>query len=283
MTFRTTWHRCVLSLICVIALSSCVNETEESLADDSDGAALGNRSSASLPQSFDRNCAWPTPPDTLFQKNGAILKAWVLSSDPIYQQQSLPYDSILIAYRKAIREAGADVRQPSLQLPDSIPPEAAQIWRAESYNNELVYSGTVGTITPIRCLDALLFAEQNRRAPQLKHSSEFSASVLRSNERDRLVVVFGAGNEMFPPKSVYGFDVVEAYVAEGWAFWYMLHNHTLQYGGEQTRLGVPVPSTSDIRLARALAEALELESVRVTNGFYTFIADVGELSKFRAR
>ena len=48
-----------------------------------------------------------------------------------------------------------------------------------------------------------------------------------------LAVVFGAGLEMFPPKSVYGFDVVEEHLADGWRWWYAIHNHTIQRNGER--------------------------------------------------
>lgn len=59
-----------------------------------------------------------------------------------------------------------------------------------------------------------------------------------------------------------------------------LHNHTRHANGA---LGVPVPSTSDVRFVRSLAAARGLERVRVTNGFYSFDAAVDEISGFRGR
>jgi hypothetical protein len=97
------------------------------------------------------------------------------------------------------------------------------------------------------------------------------------------MVVFGAGLEMFVPREVYGLDVVEQRLDEGWSYWYAIHNHTLQRNGDLLALGVPVPSTSDIGLNRSLAERFGLDSVRVTNGFYTFRASIDELGRFRAR
>jgi len=113
--------------------------------------------------------------------------------------------------------------------------------------------------------------------------TEFLASVPLDEAGERVAVVFGAGRDLFPPQSVYGFDVVDDYLAEGWRYWYALHNHTLQRTGDEIVLGVPAPSTSDISLAGDLAEDRGLQSVRVTNGFYTFIAETDELSRLRGR
>jgi hypothetical protein len=197
----------------------------------------------------------------------------------------LPEDPGLLAYRAAVRADSADVRRPVSDPPTVETEEAAEVWRNEFHNNDLAYAGEVGVIDPITCLDALLFAEQNARVRQLDQPTEFLASVLRrdSTGAGDVVVVFGAGRELFPPRAVYGFDVVDRFLEQGWTFWYVLHNHTLQRNGERIALGVPVPSTSDVQLARNLAEARGLRSVRVTNGFYTFEASIEEMAEFRAR
>ena len=149
----------------------------------------------------------------------------------------------------------------------------------------LVFDEEAGRVDPISCLDALLFARQAARVSQLEQPTEFIASVLRRDtpEGTRVLVVFGAGSEMFVPRGWYGFDLVGDYLADGWKFWYTIHNHTTQKNGSRLALGVPVPSTSDVKLLRSLAAELGLDSVRVTNGFYTFRAAVEELSQFRAR
>ena len=87
----------------------------------------------------------------------------------------------------------------------------------------------------------------------------------------------------FAAGEVYGFEVVDSIVAEGWSYWYAIHNHTVQKNGDLLALGVPAPSTSDVGLYRSLAEEMGLESLRVTNGFYTFSASTDELGAFRAR
>ena len=53
---------------------------------------------------------------------------------------------------------------------------------------------------------------------------------------------------MFPPRPAYRTEIVDAYLAEGWRYWYSLHNHTRRANGT---LGVSVPSTSDVRVVDA--------------------------------
>jgi hypothetical protein len=143
----------------------------------------------------------------------------------------------------------------------------------------------VARIDPITCLDALLFSRQASRISQIEQPTEFLASVLRREAAagQELVVVFGAGSEMFAPREVYGFEVVDSLVAEGWSYWYAIHNHTVQKNGDLLALGVPAPSTSDVGLYRSLVEEMGLQSFRVTNGFYTFSASTDDLGAFRAR
>src|SRR5690606_41452404 len=119
----------------------------------------------------------------------------------------------------------------------------------------------------------LLFAEQNARIPQMEHPTEFLASVLKREtvERDEVVVVFGAGNERLPPRPAYGFEIVDTYLAQGWRYWYSLHNHTRQADGT---LGVPVPSTSVLHLARNLAESTGLACLTITYVSVTYDVSV---------
>lgn len=159
------------------------------------------------------------------------------------------------------------------------------MWADEDYNNELAQSGQVGTIEPISCLDALLFAYQHNRFSQLENPTEFIASVLTKEVagEPRLAVIFGAGSEMFPPKSVYGFDIVDEYRSQGWRHRYAIHNHTIQANGDRLALGSPVLSTSDVQLMKNLVEGSGLETGRVTNGFYTFSVDADEIGLMRSR
>jgi hypothetical protein len=222
---------------------------------------------------------------TLLDQDGAVLKVWTFRLQDVHTSQLLPDDEGLLAYRAAVREAGGAELRPVADPPTVQSEAEAAIWRDEDFNNDLAFSGAVGTMEPVSCLDALLFVEQNTRVPQLERPTEFLASVLRldGTEGDDVTIVFGAGSDMFPPKSVYGLEVVDEYLANGWTYSYVLHNHTLQKNGELIALGVPVPSTVDVTFARSQAAARGLEGVRVTNGYFTFSAPVNELSGFRAR
>lgn len=225
------------------------------------------------------SCRQPAQITTLYQQDGAVLEVWSLSLAEV-ENDSLPDEPAFVEYRNAIKQQGADSRQPELVVPAELGAAEAAIWQAEQFNNALVFNGKVGAIEAISCLDALLFARQASRVPQLQRPTEFIASVLRrdTNAGVGLAVVFGGGSELFPPKAVYGFDVVDLFVADGWRYWYMLHNHTVQRSGENLVLGVPAPGTSDIQFARGLGNSYGLEAIRVTNGFYTFSASVEDLA-----
>ena len=256
--------------------------------DGADAEETADQAGSAVSRSSDRidaRCEMPTAPDTVRIDGASVLLVWEFQDDPVFSQFVLPADSAYLAYRAAIQADGADLEHPVSDEPTPQTEAEAELWRDERVNGDLAQSGEVGFIEPIRCLDALLFANQNSRVSQLTQPTEFLASVLQKDEAGhaRLVVIFGAGEEMFPPKSVYGFDVVDEYVALGWRYRYALHNHTIQQNGELLALGTPALSTSDVQLTRNLAEGTSLESARVTNGFYTYTATAEELRRLRSR
>ncbi len=214
------------------------------------------------------------------------METWELWLEDVMTDR-LPDEPGFLEYRAAIERDSADLRRP---VADPDPPmidsdELAAISRDGSYNNDLVFEGGVGSVAPISCLDALLFARQADRVSQLEQPTEFIASVLRRDtpEGRRVLVVFAAGSEMFVPRGFYGFDLAADYVADGWYFWYVIHNHTIQRNGSRLALGTPAPSTNDVGLLRWLGTDFGLDSARVTNGFYTFNAAVEDLGQFRSR
>jgi hypothetical protein len=254
------------------------------------GQAPGRRpqdlhSAASKADTLGSACKMTAQTTTILERSGAILETWALRSGDVVTATELPNDPAFLAYRAAIKRDGADILRPVADPPIVRTDAEAEVWRNERFNNDLVFSGAVGSIAPITCLDALLFSRQASRISQIDQPTEFLASVLRreTSTGPDLVVVFGAGSEMFPPKDVYGFEVVNRFLAEGWRYWYAIHNHTVQKNGDLLALGVPAPSTSDVQLYRSLGKQMGLESLRVTNGFYTFSASVHELGAFRAR
>jgi hypothetical protein len=230
-------------------------------------------------------CRLSANPDTLHVENGAVLLRWDVPDDPVYYEPILPADSAFLAYRAAVRADGADVRWPIADAPTPRSDAEADLWRDERFNADLARSGEAGKVGRITCLESLLFALQNRRVPQLAEPTEFLASVLRREreQADSLVVLFGAGEALFPPKSVYGFDVVEKLVKRGWRWSFALHNHTIQRKDDHIALGTPALSTSDVQLSRNLAADLGLEAARVTNGFFTYRVSADQFGRLRSR
>jgi hypothetical protein len=267
-------------LLFVVALASCRGPGGE------------NESADQLPAQasvtgdpVDAACSWPTPPRTLLEEGEAVLLEWRFPEEDIHSEMVIPPDSAYLAFRAAVRADGADVRRPVADQPQPKDEAEAAMWRDEDFNHELAQNGEVGRIERITCLDALLFAFQNARVSELTHPTEFLASVLRRevDGQSELAVVFGAGDEMFVPKSVYGLDIVDELLAEGWDYWYAIHNHTLQQNGDRIALGNPTLSISDVHLSRNLAAGRGLRSARVTNGFFTFSVQADELSRMRSR
>lgn len=252
-------------LACLLLVASSCDRQDEPLARGPDAA-----------------CRLDGSPRIVIDRDGLVLRVWTLPWRDVFARAVLPADSAFHAYREVMRDAGVVVPHPALHIPEGLDAAAQNAWDDESANNDLVYRGEVGRIEPITCLDALMFAEQNARVPQLERPTEFLASVLRRGDRgaEEVAVVFGAGQELFPPNTVYGLDVVDELRAQGWRFDYLLHNHTRQADGT---LGVPAPSTSDVQFARSLAGVRGLQRIRVTNGFFTFEAGVHELGVLRPR
>ena len=270
----------ILTLLAV-ACASAGDPPPAPVGRESSSPAAAERSA----ETGSERCRLPTSPDTLRAEDGAVLLRWDVPDDPVYSGPLLPADSALLAYRAAIRADGADVPWPVADEPTPRSDAEADLWRDERFNADLARSGEAGKVDRITCLEALLFALQNRRRSQLVHPTEFLASVLRLEREgaDSLVVLFGADLEMFPPKSVYGFDVVETLVKRGWRWSYALHNHTTQREGDHIALGTPALSTSDVQLVRSLAADLGLEAARVTNGFWTYRVPAEQFGRLRSR
>lgn len=245
--------------------------------------AFGCAAPAPPPPTVMTGCDLPTERTTIREQDGAVLETWALRLEDVLVD-ALPGESAFLEYRTAIERDSADLRRPVRDPPRPASEEAAAMWQDEFYNNDLVFNEGVGAVEPISCLDALLFARQAGRYSQLDRPTEFSASVLRRERETHtdLMVVFGAGRSTLVPRDYYGFDVVSDLMTEGWDLWYAIHNHTIKSHRGRLALGMPVPSTNDVQLLRSLSESLGLDSVRVTNGFYTFRASVDELSGMRA-
>lgn len=268
-----TWRPA--SAITLLAIAAC-----------SVGAPAGTPATerASL-DPVDPSCAWPSAPVVVARHGDAVLEQWELPSPDLVDRAVIPDDAGYLAFRAAIRDAGADRRSPFADRPPTTTEEERELWRREDRNAELVQRGQVGRLRQIHCLEALAFAHQHARYSELTHPTEFIVSVLRRRDRaDRRVrVMFSAGSEMFPPRQLYGWDRIERAIGDGWELWFVLHNHTVQTYRGRPALGQPTLSTSDVHLMRNLAPDLGLRQARVTNGMYTVDIDARELDRMSAR
>jgi hypothetical protein len=240
---------------------------------------------AAVAQETDASCVLEAEPRVLERQGSAVLLVWELEPRAIWSEAVLPEAEALATYRQAIIDADAVQFRPTADPPDIRTDEEREIWRREFANVDLAYGGTAGTIRPIRCLEALFFAYQTARFPELTHPTEFIVSVTRREVEGRTEVkaYFSGSDELFPPKALYGFDRAEQDVADGWEFWFVLHNHTVQTNQGRPALGTPVPSASDVDLSRSLAEELGLQSIRVTNGFFTIDIPAPALAMYEGR
>ena len=232
---------------------------------------------------IDPRCRLPAP--TILRRDGsAVLARWDVPDDPRWSAPVIPDDPRYLAYRRAIRDAGADLARPIADAQRADTEELRELWRREHANADLVYGGT-GRVRRIHCLDAAVFAYQHARHDQLVQPTELLAMVLRKSVggRGMLRIYFGASDVLFPPKSVYGLDHAARDVADGWRLAVHLHNHTIVKRGGRPALGTPAPSTSDVGLLRNVAADLGLASVWVTNGIYTAEVPAAALARFHTR
>ena len=227
-------------------------------------------------------CALGVEPRELRRDGNAVLLVWELAWQDVFAEPVLPPSEALAAYRQGIVEAGAALREPVADPPVMDTDELREIWRREFHNRDMAYSGDFGTLRPMQCLEALFFAYQTNRFPELTQPTEFIVAILRRevNGQTRLRAYFAASDTLFPPKAFYPFDEAARDAAEGWEFWLVLHNHTVQRHDGKPALGVPAPSTNDVALFRSLAAGSGLQIIQVTNGFFTVEIPAGHLDAY---
>ena len=210
----------------------------------------------------------------LVQEGAAILQRWDLPLDGPWRTETLPDDAGYRTYRAAIRDAGAELARPIADPPVASTGEEREMWRREDVNAELA----APYIRPVHCLEAALFAYQHARYDQLGQPTEFVSVIVRDDTTLR--VYFGASDQMFPPKRVYGIDEARRDVAAGWRYVAHLHNHTIRKRAGKHALGTPAPSGPDVHLLGGIEG---LAAVWVTNGVYTADIPGRELARFQAR
>jgi hypothetical protein len=232
-------------------------------------------------------CRWPVAPVVLRQAADTVYQSWTYQAGRMPERVDVSRLPGLSAFLDTVRlRVGAlDARAlldrqvayyASRPDPDS---------QGEAANGRSVRSGTLGTVRPISCLEALLVEIQAARFPMASHPTEFHALVMeRSDAGRRLVRVYFAGSSApWPPKANLLLDHVAADRRDGWRAVAHLHNHPFLFASEGDIAGANAPSLTDVQFWRYLRDSFGVESARVTNGFATFEAPAAAFDRLRAR
>lgn len=163
----------------------------------------------------------------------------------------------------------------------------------ETANVTLVLEGRAGKITPIGCLEAMLWKWQAARYPMLEHPTEFGAFVLRGHGRVR--VYLSSADLVGQRIRRVVTELVQADVVAGFQLLAHIHNHPFLFDREvgdrmwtveATRedvAGALAPSMTDVQFYRNVRSTLSLEEAWVTNGLHTSRFHAGEFDVLTAR
>jgi len=218
-------------------------------------------------------CRFPQPPSVQIDSDLNKIRIWEIFDDQIYWSEALPKSAAFERYQEWVRErVDPDPfylirRQQELFL-EYLP--SAPITR----NFDMIIDKKVGNISPITCLEALLFSKHTARFPLEKKPSEFFATILARNApKGRLLKIYflswKSGCEA--PQSRYATELWKKDVRDGWIFLANLHNHPLVLDGAKGEdiAGTTIPSSNDIEVFRHQAAQSDLRNAWITNGFST--------------
>lgn len=143
---------------------------------------------------------------------------------------------------------------------------------------DLLLSGAVGEITPVTCLQSILFDLQNRDFPVWEEPTETGAMVLTrgfgSVTLVRVYVLTQQGNA-----SISFHDVlprVRADVEAGWDLRAHFHSHPFAPDNPIDIAGTTIPSSADASTYRSLRDELDLQEAWITNGIHSLRLGAGE-------
>lgn len=206
--------------------------------------------------------------------------------DEPYLWKPAPLDQSLSQFREALQIRLG--REPEarflIEHQRSIFDTMPQSWKGEATNATLLLEGRAGTISPIGCLEAMLWKHQAARFPMLEHPTEFGAFILRGRQQVR--VYFSSADLVGQKVRSTIMELLQADIQAGFRLSAHLHNHPFlfdrkvgdrsytQAGAENDFAGALAPSMTDIHFYKNLHEDHGVEEVWVTNGL--------ETSRFRA-
>ena len=251
-----------------------------------------------LEQTTDERCTLDRVTPEVIVVEGADASEWHgrfdLPDVPRLWEPAGP-DEILSRFRDAGRgRLGPDLDPRSLlERQRRIFAAAPAEWRGEATNVTLVLERRVGKITPVSCLEAMLWKWQAARYPMLEHPTEFGAFVLRGHGRVRVYLSSAdlVGQRIRGPIT----KLVRADASAGFRLLTHIHNHpflfdrkvgdrmwTLEATKEDVA-GALAPSMSDVQFYRNMRASLSLEEAWVTNGLNSSRFRAGEFDMLTAR
>jgi len=204
-------------------------------------------------------------------------------------------DETLSSFRQRVMQRlGASLDPRSLiERQRAIYEVAPEEWRGEAANAALVLDGRVGRITPIGCLEAMLWKWQAARYPMLEHPTEFGAFVMRGNGRIRIYL---SSADLVGQKGRRAVtERMQGDRRAGFRLFAHIHNHpflldrvigdrmwTLEFTKRDVA-GALAPSMTDVQFFRNLRQSSGLEEGWVTNGMHTARFRADEFDVLNAR
>ena len=255
--------------------------------------------SAALEQSTGESCALDRITPEVIKVEKADASEWHgrfdLTDLPRLWEPAEP-DEAISRFRETVRGRllGRDLDARSLiERQRAIFAVAAPEWRGEAANATLLLEGRVGTITPVSCLEAMLWKWQAARYPMLEHPTEFGAFVLRGHGRVRVYLSSAdlVGQRIRDEIT----KRVQADASAGFRLVTHIHNHPFLFNRkvgdrmwtlEATKedvAGALAPSMTDVQFYRNLRNSLGLQEAWVMNGLNTSRFPAGEFDVLTAR
>jgi hypothetical protein len=222
-------------------------------------------------------CAFRTDPHVVESRESHFLQFWLEPDRSVLGRQTLPAAASLHRFREEVAES---FPTDPIVLLDNL---FLQIDGADAENNRIASAGEAGSIRPIDCLEALLFAAQADRGVQQGHSmfsapTEFLSFVLRK-EGMLKIWFYTVDQPGIGGVSIFD-DLLDADREDGWEVVRNIHNHNFFPDGDLL-LGGIAPSAGDVQALRAATRRFGLPAASITNGFHTLDMTPADLESFR--
>ncbi|MCG8425487.1 MAG: hypothetical protein MJE77_47015 [Proteobacteria bacterium] len=151
-----------------------------------------------------------------------------------------------------------------------------------AYNFDLILDGRAGILSPMNCLQSIIFDIQNREHPLSEAPSEGLGAILRRKFADFYVFKIYAQTEGdYIPSTEKLREFVAKDVAAGWEWFVHMHNHPFMFDGPFDIAGTVIPSSPDLAAYESHRNQFGLKVGWITNGLDSLHLDTEEVDLFR--